>query len=235
MGAIGSLSCLVQGQEVEVPAVAGSITPMVESHYISEGRDNLDGTGLFSTAIDAETSVPGGILALGAWYGSAYDTEYDEFNLAAGYTIALGENLTATLGYTYLNFRTDNADDHEASLDLEYGGIEGVTLFAGAYHSFDAEGFFSEIGLSTEVQLTGGVTVVPFALLGINQGYVGDGHDGANHAAIGFEASVALTETLSLEAYGAYTLAIDKDAGRYADDAALDDLVYGGLGLSAGF
>lgn len=219
----------------EQATISGAITPFLESHYISEGRDNLDGTGLFSTQIEASSPLAGGNLSLGVWYASAYDTEYDEMNTGAGYEIPLGRDITATLGYTYLNVRTEDADDHEVSLDVAYTGVDGWTLFADAYYSVDAEGVFSEIGLQADLPVPDGVVVSPFALLGINQDYVGEGHDGANHAVVGIEVSIALTPTLSLDAYGAYTLAIDKDADRYPDDASLEDLVYGGIGLTAGF
>jgi hypothetical protein len=179
--------------------------------------------------------VPGGSLAVGAWYASGYDADYDEVNVGAGYEIELAEHVSAALGYTHLNFRTDDADDHEVSVDLAYTGFGDSILVAGAYYSLEADGFFSEVGVQTDLPAPEGMTLSPYALLGINQGYVVDGHDGANHALFGVEASMDLTATLSLILYGAYSIAIDKDADRYPDDAALDDILYGGIGLSAGF
>jgi hypothetical protein len=227
-----SLAGPVVGQESA--RFTGEMGALWESRYMGEGRDGLEEGGLFSSAIEAVTAVPVGDLTIGAWYGSGYDVDYTEMNLGAEWSVPVGP-VELSAGYTYLDFISDDADDNEVSLGLRYTERETVVPFVGAYYSFEAEGSFIEAGVESTIAVTENVSVDPFVLIGFNEGYVVDGHNGANHVAIGLQTSLPLNESLALEASFAYSIAIDKDEDRFADDASLDDLAYGSIGLSAAF
>lgn len=62
----------------------------------------------------------------------------------------------------------------------------------------------------------------------MNQGYVADGHDGANHLAPQIGLSYALTESVTLHGHATYNWAIDRDANA-AEDDALKDFFHAGL------
>jgi hypothetical protein len=221
-------------QEAGNGGVTGELGAAWDSHYISEGRDNLEEGGLFTTVMEAGASLPVGELGLMSSYGSGYDVDYTEINLGAGWTVPLGD-VEVTAGYTYLDFHADDEDDHEVSLDLAYTGWGGVTPFAGGYYSFEAEGTFMEAGVASEYAPHERLVIEPYVLIGFNEGYVANGHDGANHIAVGASVSFALKENLNLGASLSYTAAIDKDEETYEDDASLEDRVYGSVGLTALF
>jgi hypothetical protein len=231
---IAALACIVMDAHAEASPFSGGIGVLWESHYLSEGRDNLDNTGLFSSTVEWGGSTALGDWSLGSWYASGYDTDYTEWNLSAGWTRAMGD-LEISAGYTYLRFLSDSEDDHEVGLDLAYTGFGAWTPFIGGYYSFEAEGTFIECGLCAEWSLTEYLTLQPYVLAGFNQGYVTDGHDGANHMAVGVETVWSISEHLCLCGSISYTTGIDKDAGRYPDDEWLRDRVYGRLGLKAAF
>jgi hypothetical protein len=224
----------VGAQEDATATVTGGVGATWESRYISEGRNNLDEGGLFTSVLDAGTDLPVGELGLSSSYSSGYDVDYTEINLGAGWTVPLGD-FEATAGYTYLDFYSDDEDDHEISLDVAYTGLDFLTPFVGGYYSFESEGSFIEAGLSASCACRSNLSLEPFALIGFNEGYVADGHDGANHVAAGVNASLALKENLSVDASLTYTAAIDKNEDRYADDASLENELYGSVGLVASF
>jgi len=72
------------------------------------------------------------------------------------------------------------------------------------------------------------------ALFGANQGYVADGHDGANHVAAQLGLSYALTESLTLRGHATYSWGIHRDVS-FAGDDALKDFFHAGLGVEWAF
>jgi hypothetical protein len=51
-------------------------------------------------------------------------------------------------------------------------------------------------------------TLTPFALLGINEGFVFDEYKGLNNLQLGFEASTPIFDSMELRGYIAYTIAL---------------------------
>jgi len=202
------------------------ITIAMDSRYISEGRNNLDSGGILSADISWSKPMTEGSLNLSAWYAEAWDAEYAELDLSVGYTVEFGASEFG-VAYTWLEFPEDNEDDHEVELSLAYNVQNILDLSFSGVYSDEAGGVFFETGLSKEIELKEGLTLVPFVVVGINEGYVTDEHDGLNHLIIGVETSWEITDSISLGAYLACTMGLDEEPVE-----SLEDLVYSGLSLT---
>ncbi len=77
--------------------------------------------------------------------------------------------------------------------------------------------------------------LTPAIILGLNDGYIAEGHTGANHLAIQIGSAFQLTDTIALEAMIAQTFEINSNAAAFADDESLIDLFYGRIALSVSF
>lgn len=213
----------VFGEEVDLAAQFAW-----DSRYVSEGRDNLAGDGLAGATV--ELGWRG--LTLGSWYASSPDNGYDELNLGAAYALEFGRLETA-LGYTYLDFPVDDEDDHEIGLGLGLADIPGgFELGLESYYSFEATGAFFEAAAARPVELGHLLSVAPVALFGANAGYIADGHDGLNNAALLLEAAVPLKPGVALTAYIGHNWAINSEPEQYSEDEALKDFGFGGVALT---
>lgn len=167
----------------------------MESRYASEGRDMLDGDSLATATFEAAWNA----ASLGIWYGKSPDQSYDELHLSG----ALGwewEDLKWYVSYTHLRFPDDGAHDHEVGAGISWVGLPlEMHLSADAYFSLEAEGTFIETSLHRDFPVSECLTIHPSLVFGINQGYVSDGHDGANHISLrlGGEYQFAPSLTLS--------------------------------------
>lgn len=173
-------------------------------------------------------------MALGVWYGNSPDQSYDELQLSAALRQSFGA-FDTYVGYTHYQFPFDSSHDHELGLGFACPELAlDLELALDAYYSLEADGFFVEVAASREWQLTEAWETDLSMIFGINQGYVADGHDGANHMAASWGLSYALSESLKLAGHATYSLAIDRKAGA-ADDASLKDFFHAGIGLEWSF
>jgi hypothetical protein len=226
-----------QHREVHDPAVAHPKFPLElglagawESHYVSEGRDNLDGDSL--AGVEATLSYKG--FNAGAWGAESPDQDYREYNYWLEYSYEW-QALTVTAAYTYLDFESDDADDKEVSLYIAYALPYALQLEVGGYYSDENSGTFYEGTVSAEIEVSDDLSLTPFANLGFNDDYIAEGHNGFNHFALGLELNYALSESISVGAYLAQTCAINDAPKKHADDALLDDFTYYGLNLVFNF
>jgi hypothetical protein len=67
--------------------------------------------------------------------------------------------------------------------------------------------------------------------LGVNAGYVSDGHTGLNNFQLRANVSYLPVIQVELYAYTGYSAAINRDAVRYAGDELLGDFFWGGVGF----
>ena len=139
------------------------------------------------------------------------------------------------LGYTYLDFSKDHESDSEWSAGISYGELPFAleTSLDGSY-STDAEGTFFEWGTGREFSLNETLELSLSGILGWNEGYVSDGHDGLNFFALRTGAKANLSEKLSLVAHGTQSLAVDRDPN-LSGDQLLKDFSHLGLGLEWSF
>lgn len=203
-----------------------------ESRYYLEGRDILDGNSILTQTLELQWQS----LVAGVWYGNSAEQHYDELQLSIAWHQSMGENVEGYIGYTQIRFpHGDGHHDHEIHGGLSYTGCPlGIEYAIDAYHSFAANGFFAEASASREWELTEKLSTSLAAIIGMNQGYVADGHDGANHVAASLGLSYALTDSLTLGAHGTYSWGIDRKAGA-ADDASLKDFLHAGIGVECSF
>lgn len=223
----------VGGQE-QGASPSGAIGMAWDSKYISEGRNNLEEGGLVSTFAVVEFETEAGAFGVETWFGSSVDTPYTEFNVALSWAKTVGQ-IDLALGYSYLAFTQDDEDDHELSAEISSEVFGGLLPFLAAVYSVEADGSFFELGLTREWEITERLAISPYALIGFNQGYVADGHDGANHAATGLVASIALLENLHLDLSAVASFPLDKEEQTFADDEALEELYVISGGLTATF
>ena len=206
------------------------VTLSYESRYFSEGRDALDGDALYST--NAEFSWEN--LTGGFWYGRSAGQSYDELQLALAVTHSVGD-FEIYGGYTHFRFPVDGAHDNELGAGVSWTGLpHEIVAAVDVYYSFDAQGYFSELSLARDFTLTEKLSLSASGFFGVNQGYVSDGHDGANHFALQLGLSYEITDTVSVHAHGTYSWAIDRDLSA-TGDAQLRDFFHAGIGLELTF
>lgn len=200
-----------------------------ESRYVSEGRDNLSGDGLFSLSseftIDDVTFAP--------WLAHSPAADYSEVNLNFVYSTYLAQNLVASLGYNHLRFRDqgENTSDNEISFDLGYQMQQHLSVSAVIYHSFEADGTFTEISSTYYDEPGNKIHYSVVFLAGANAGYIPDGHSGLNHVQLLTTVSYIPVMRLEFYATAGYNQAINRDAIQYPGDELLTDFFWGGLGM----
>lgn len=201
-----------------------------ESRYVTEGRDNLSGEGLVSVSSDFII----GEASFLPWYAYSPGADYSELNLNLIYGILPAEDLAVYFGYNHIRARylDERANDNEISLDLVHKLIKRVVLAAGIYHSFDASGSFMEMTVKYFDAPYKRAHYSVQAALGVNAGYVADGHTGLNHFQLRANASYLPVIQVELYAYIGYNAAINRDAIRYTGDETLGDFFWGGVGFA---
>lgn len=212
------------------PELSGSAMLAWDSRYAVEGRDVLDGDSILAQTVELQWQS----LGFGVWYGDSPDQRYNELQLAVSYLHSFGP-VDAYLGYTHLRFPDDSAHDHDLGAGLAWDeGPLDLKFALDAYYSTRNDGAFGEFSISREWQLTEALSLDASSVLGMNQGYVADGHDGLNHVALLLGLSQQLTESLSLRLHGSYSWGLDRKATA-PDDALLRDFFHAGIGLEWSF
>ncbi len=202
----------------------------LESRYFSEGRDALNGDSIWANSFEVGLEH----FAAGLWYGNSPNQSYDELQLSLALTQTLGD-FEAYIGYTHYIFPFDGSNDNEIGTGITWSGLPAeIELSADIYHSLDADGYFAELSVSRKFEISEPLSVTLSSIFGINQGYVSDGHDGANHFALQIGYEYALTKSLSVIAHTTYSWAIDKKATA-PGDTLLEDFFHCGLGLQWDF
>ena len=197
---------------------------------MTEGRDNLSGKGLLSVSTEFTLDK----ISIVPWIANNSSADYSEFNLNIVYGATLAEALTLYGGYNYIRADDsgDKASDNEISLDLAYNWRHNFILQGSIYHSFDADGSFVEFSLNYNREISNQFHYGLQGLVGVNAGYVVQGHKGLNHLQLRARVSYFPLTQLELSAYAGYNQAIDRDSINYADDALLKDFSWAGLGLT---
>ena len=165
-----------------------------ESKYVSEGRDNLEQGGLFSTEIGAQWDA----FAIGAWFAFGDSDAYEELNFFVEYGFTLGA-LEAYFGYTRLEFTADHESDNEWGGGISYGQLPFITVGIDYTYSTGAGGGFAEVFITSElVLLEGRLVFEPYILEGIDFGYASEAHDGFNNFQAGLGAHYILSDRFAL-------------------------------------
>jgi hypothetical protein len=221
---------LERKQRTEMESLFGWHTHFLwESRYVTEGRDNLSGDGLAS--VSSEFII--GEANFLPWYAYGPGADYSELNLNFIYGILPTEDLAVYFGYNHIRARYlgEGANDNEISLDLVHKLIKHLAVAASIYHSFDASGSFMEMAVKYFDAPYKRAHYSVQAGLGVNAGYVSDGHTGLNNFQLRANVSYLPVIQVELYAYTGYSAAINRDAVRYAGDELLGDFFWGGVGF----
>lgn len=202
-----------------------------DSRYVSEGRDNLDGNSLLSTTL--EVGYAG--FTFSTWYANSPDVAYSELDLGIEYGFEVND-WEAYFGFVHLRYPHDDATENELGAGLAYNGLPWGFVPAVAWtYLAETDGSFFEASIVRPIEITDSISVEPGVIVGFNGGYMGDGHDGANHVALVFPVGLALTENVELSAYASYQWEIDSDPAHCPDDELLRDFFWGGVALGVSF
>ena len=184
-----------------VPFAAASSAPLDyeiiaawDSNYVQQGRDTLDDTGRFWALLSAN------------WQSATLYTElirgdnlnYSEAKFGFEYSFDIHEDIELSAGYHRIEFYgLERAHDNEVFADIVYTGWNWITPSANYTYATENAGYFVELALAHEWQLSEQLVLVPYVLQGFDYGYVTEEHDGNNHTQIGIEASWLWSEHLS--------------------------------------
>ena len=201
-----------------------------ESRYFSEGRDALDGKSLWTGSVELGFEY----FSCGVWYGRSSNHAYDELQYSLSLTQEKND-WSFYAGYTHLVFSKDNESDDEWSFGLAYDNLPYSigTSIDGTY-SMDAEGMFYEWSTYREFSISDKLGATVSGVLGLNDGYVSDGHDGANFYALSVCLERNITDDFVISCHGMQSFAIDRDLTLNGDQQ-LKDFFHFGLGLQWNF
>jgi hypothetical protein len=204
---------------------------LYETRYVTEGRDNLDGSGIVSATSDI---IFNNNLTFVPWVAYSRDAEYAELDLNLLYVIDTDGLFGMYAAYNHIRNEQNETDfaDNELEFGITFMGLQSLDLIALTYYSFEADGAFIEISAYSEPFVSSLASIRTFAVLGCNAGYISDGHHGLNHFQLKAEISYFFMKDSELTAFTAYNIPINSDAARYTGDTSLSRLFWSGIGIS---
>jgi len=190
-----------------------------DSLYLSEGRDELGGSGMFHTEFAGSV----GPVTVGTWYGDGTEADYGEWNLFAEWGFELSETVSLSLGYTYLAFFSEGEDakDNELGMGWVYLFGDRLELAADVVYSTEAEGAFVDLALAAPFEAAASIKLAPYAQLGLDFGYRTEEYDGPNHFQIGVSAELPVYRRFAFGGFAAYSFAL-QDIDREEDRTGAD-------------
>ena len=202
-----------------------------DNRYVLEGRDLLEGSSLYGLMLQAEYAD----FLIGVWLNHSPEADYQEQNYFAEYNFNLGI-LDAYVSYSHLQFMSNNDEDNEIGAGISCANILfGWTPALDTYYGTTSGGYFAEASIAREFSPIDRLVIISSVIFGFNDGFVADGHNGANHLMFQLAAAYELTENLTIETYVAQTWGVGSEPSRYADDENLYDFSFGGVKLSISF
>lgn len=168
-----------------------------DSHYISEGRNNLTDGGIVWTTLSH--ALRDEFMFIAAYGLATHDNaDYDELNLTLAYQQEFA-NLAYILSYTRLAFFKDGQFDNELALSTHVNGLSVVTPTLDLVYSTQANGYFAEFGLQTEFAITPEIYFIPYVKVAFDYGYADRANDGHNHSTLGGAMDISLGKTQSMQ------------------------------------
>lgn len=165
------------------------------------------------------------------WNGWGYNSNYDELNIVPSLEYEIND-FEFYISYNRKQFLPQGTFDNEIGSGVSYGELPyNISLAFDWYHSFATDGSFFEFSLGTEINPVQHLTIQPAIVLGINENYISDGHDGTNHLSLQLDGEYELARNFNLLGNLAYNIAIDSDPATYAGDASLKSFIWGGIGF----
>lgn len=212
----------------------------LDSHYITEGRDNLvDGGIYWANAVINQDALTAYTIV-----GRGTTSQYIEWNIGVEYLLQLEEYLEAYIGYqrleshgsdTYGGEQIDHrASDNEFFTSLTYTKWAWITPAINYTYATLAAGYFVELSLHNHWQLSDSFRVSPYLSQGFDFQYASEAHDGANHLQLGIEAQYQLSHNIYVRAHLAHSVALEDikaEANSNGDRGNLNQ-TYAGLHFS---
>ncbi|MCL1038817.1 hypothetical protein L2750_16940 [Shewanella submarina] len=165
-----------------------------DSNYVQQGRDTLDDTGRFWALLSANWQS----VTLYSELVRGDSQDYSEAKFGVEYGFDTPDNIELSAGYHRIEFYgLERAHDNEVFADLAYTGWDWLTPSANYTYATENSGYFIELAVAHEWQLSEQWVLVPYLLQGFDYGYVTEEHDGNNHTQIGIEASWQWSDKLS--------------------------------------
>ncbi len=191
------------------------------SHYLSEGRDNLDGEPL------SYLSAEWGQLhwSTGLWVARSPGVNYTEGQAYLAYTrtvhVSRGIPLEWYVNYARTEVREEGGDN-ECATGLSWTAPSEIwELALDSTYSMASSGQFTEITGRYQGQKMGWLAAASLAAhIGWNGGYVAEGHRGWNHWSLDLQWPVRLSSSWQLATTVGYTHPLNRQASR-PDDRSL--------------
>ncbi len=205
----------------------GYLQLLWDTHYVTEGRDNLDGGALQTSVL----SLKHGFLELLVWNGWGYDSDYNELNFMP--TVRYDyRDLSFYVNYNRLEFTEQGLSDNEIGSGISYGGlVDNLFLDVDWYHSFEANGSFLEFSIASLFEHNDVFRLESRIIIGVNENYIADGHDGLNHFAAQVTGEYNLVDSINLHTKLVYTHPINRQQNTYAGDRLLQRTLQASVGL----
>ena len=176
----------------EKPSPAFAAIGNWDSRYVLEGRDLLEGDSLYGFTFEADYA---GFL-VGVWLNHSPEAAYQEQNYFAEYGFNLGA-LDAYVSYNHLQFMSDNDDDNEIGAGISWNDLFfGWTPALDAYYGNTSGGYFAEASIAREFSPIDRFVIMPSVIFGYNDGFVADGHNGANNVMVKLIAAYEIAENM---------------------------------------
>lgn len=199
-----------------------------DSAYLSQGRDNLQHSGIYW----AYTEVQQGNFTTYALMGRGDNQAYTEWNLGLEYALAITEHLEAHLGYQRIEAYSDSrCRDNEFFAELAYTAVPWLVPSINYVYATEAAGYFVELSLHSPWELDDKFTLTPYITQGFDFKYRTEKHNGVNHLQFGLEVSYRVTTAMALTGHVSHSLAqadIEQEALANGE-ANSQDQTYAGL------
>ena len=139
--------------------------------------------------------------------------------------------------YSHIQSRwaNEHTQDNEAAVDLVYMPTPLFDVLGSCYYSFDARGSFWEFALRREQILNDQTVMTLRSILGANEGYISDGHNGLNHVQLRLSLAFYPAARVEIVSYAAYNVPINREPKRFADDLSLHHFFWSGIGVTFHF
>ena len=173
----------------------GSLQTQWQSQYISEGRDNLDGSSLYSVCGDLVMAD----IAAGVWQAWEAGGDYRENTFYAEYAPYFGE-WNPYLNVSYLQFHPQDPDDVEVGIGVSRRLTTLIRLALDSTWSKQASGRFYALSAIAETPLWETVIVDLRLTQTYDDGYASEAYDGLNNLEAGLQLTWNAIEGLSFYA-----------------------------------
>ena len=212
------------GETVAAPVKEVVVIEEAENWWnaeLSVGYDSLymfRGVNFANDLVTADLSFSAFGITAGAWYGSAYNDDYNELDLYISYTHSFNV-VDLTGGYIYYDFPKTGGDTSELFASISTSALPYVTPSLSYYYDIDAiDGSYLELRFDGSIPVVADrLSIDPYTSISYDFDYNTDGNNW-NNWEIGVELPFALSENVTISGYAAYSVSLDRLADFQSDE-----------------